>query len=52
MKATVESSGIAATVEIRDYADDERYVEIFVTIDPAPPGLDRLAYTRVQKIPE
>jgi hypothetical protein len=41
--------GITITVKVDDWPDDDRYVLVDVYIDPPPPGLDRLAYSRTQK---
>lgn len=48
-RAAVTYRGITATVEISDSEDDERYVVIKCLIDPPPRGLDREAYSRMQK---
>ena len=42
--------GIRAEITVRDDPDHEGYVVIELYVDPPPPVLDRLSYTRHQKV--
>lgn len=50
-KASVSEHGIKATVQIADFDGDPDFVKILVWIDPPSRGIDKLAYSRVQRVP-